>query len=110
MDIGYSETELLEVLRRAKAHHKVEDTLVPEEVILVLGYEFGDLSKAIQRARIKPDLKAPYMAEGQLALGDLITQARILCGLLGWSFSNVVDLGEERFLETMQDYVSGLRH
>ena len=65
------------------------------ETLLVLIYEVGDLAKCIQRMSFDKENTVGYKAEARKSLADIITQVRLLCERLGFSFEGLKISGEE---------------
>jgi len=74
------------------------------EQLLVVLYELGDLAKCIKNMKRYPGDKNLYLAEARKAIGDLITQVRLTCELLGFSFEELDEFGYRAFLEKFNDY------
>ena len=106
--MSMSEQELLELLNRTVTARKGGATSVMEQ-LCVMFYEMGDLAKAIQRMFIHPELEEGYKQEARLALAALLLQAKILCGYWGWTLDDILQFGEEHFLETMDEYERRVR-
>ncbi len=84
----------------------------------IIMYEFGDLCRSIVYAkRFKDTDKILFrdgfkncdtiLSEGKLAMADMITQLRMLCVSLNWSFDELSELGikhlEERYKDHQRD-------
>jgi len=81
----------------------------------IIMYEFGDLCRAIVYAqRFKNSDKIMFrdgfkncdtiLSEGKLAMADMITQLRMLCVSLNWSFDELSELGIKHLEERQKDH------
>ena len=73
----------------------------------IIGYELGDLNRAIVYAkRFKDDKRAStaYLANGKLAMADLLTQLYLLCLTLEWDFNTLRKLGLDHLRERHDDF------
>lgn len=73
----------------------------------IISYEIGDLHRSIVYAeRFKDDEKAriAYMANGKLAMADVLTQLYLLCVSFGWNFHELRRLGAKHLEERHQDF------
>ena len=80
---------ILEILNELNPNETIVETL------LVLVYEVGDLAKCVHRLNLDKDNALGYRAEAKKSLADIITQTRLLCERLGFSFEGLKILGEE---------------
>lgn len=74
----------------------------------IIGYEFGDLQRALVYAKRFPDDKIKqkgYYAEGKLALADMLTMLQMLCISLGWNFEELRKLGVEHLRERQHEFI-----
>ena len=82
---------------------------------LCLVYEIGDLAKTVHRMETCEALQRDtesfraYRAEAGIAIADAVTQLRLLAYELGYDWDDRVLLGEDRFVETMQQITKGER-
>lgn len=90
-----AESKLERLLK--KRHGKPEPV---SETLNVLGYELGDLNKALTYMRFYPDYKVAYVGEGKAAMADLIAQAELICEMMGWDWEDLRALGDARFLNS----------
>ncbi len=88
---------LLDILKSACPN----DTVI--DVIPIMTYELGDLSKCLIYADRKND--ETYNCEARLATCDLITQIILLCQMMKWNINDVIFDGIERFRESMLDVI-----
>ena len=75
--------------------------------LAILAYEMGDLNRSIVYAeRFKNDEKTriAHLANGKLALADILTQLYMLCLSLRWDFNALRRLGAEHFKERQEDF------
>ena len=70
------------------------------ETLNVLGYEFGDLQKAITYMRFYPDYRIAYTGEAKAAIADMYAQMELICEMMGWDRSDLEALGDARFLNS----------
>ena len=76
--------------------------------LAILAYEMGDLHKSIVYAkRFKNDEKAriAYLANGKLAMADILTQLYLLCTSLEWDFNALRRLGVQHLKERQEDFI-----
>lgn len=67
----------------------------------------GGLNRSIVYAeRFRDDKKAriAYLANGKLALADILTQLYLLCQSVGWDFNELRKLGVEHLKERHEDF------
>ena len=102
-------------MNRQKQIAKLVYAVFPEESIerqaLVIVYEVGDLMRCIQRmgcTRSNTEYRA-YRVEAKKAIADLITQLRLSCEKLGFSFEELDDFGFEALKEKMKERQNGSR-
>ena len=99
-------------LTRARPSER-DDSLVPYLKIfmnsIVLQRELGLLTHAIHygissKANKQDEREAyAYFAHAKTELSDVLTQCRLLCELMGWDYQELLEMGEERYLERMQE-------
>jgi len=73
----------------------------------IIGYELGDLHRAIVYAtRFKDDkkMRTAHLANGKLAMADLLTQLYLLCSTLEWDFNTLRKLGLDHLRERHGDF------
>ncbi len=81
----------------------------------IIMYELGDLCRAIVYSkRFKDSDKILFrdgfkncdtiLSEGKLAMADMITQLRMLCISLNWSFDELSELGIKHLEERQKDH------
>ena len=80
-----------------KRHWKHEPM---SETLNVLGYEFGDLQKAMTYMRFYPDYAIAYKGEARAAIADMIAQLELICETLEFDWEEMRALGDERFLHS----------
>jgi hypothetical protein len=68
------------------------------ETMLVVCYEFGDLAKSIFYSQ-KRGLREASKGEVKKAIGDLITQIKVVCSEMGIDYDECEQLGFEAMLE-----------
>ena len=81
-------------------------------VALCLAYNVGDLSKAVYRiayCQFGNRDSRPYYKLARAAMADAVLQARILSLRLGFVWEDIIELGEERHFEAMQEVSRGER-
>ena len=99
--------ELIE-LKNQEPHSDDAKTLILRGCIC--GYELGDIQRALlmnSRTGIDSNVRHGYLENGKLGMADLITQLRMICVTLGWSFKDIQDMGmthlKERHVELDND-------
>ena len=78
----------------------------PERTLLIMLYELGRLAEAHLKAALygTSGVNVYYCdANQQKEMSDLISMSRYLCELKGWDFDKLKDLGEEGYVERMED-------
>jgi hypothetical protein len=73
----------------------------------IIAYELGDLHRAIvyaNRFRDDEKMRLAYMANGKLALADVLTQLYLLCVSLEWDFNKLRELGALHLKERHEDF------
>jgi len=79
-------------------HINPDETLA--ETVLVLMYEVGDLAKSIRKID-----EVGYRGEVFKALADIITQVRLICERLGFSFYKARIWGELDMVDKVNEYL-----
>ena len=90
----------LKKLKENEPHAEVEKTLILRGCIC--GYELGDIQRAIlmnSRKGLLPTVRNGYLENGKLGMADLITQLRMICIEMNWSFKDIQALGIEHLKE-----------
>ena len=75
--------------------------------LAVLAYEMGDLNRSIVYAeRFKNDEKVriAHLANGKLAMADILTQLYLLCQSVGWDFHELRKLGTQHLKERQEEF------
>jgi hypothetical protein len=75
--------------------------------LAIIAYEMGDLNRSIVYAeRFRNDEKAriAHLANGKLAMADVLAQLYLLCISLGWNFYDIRRLGVEHLKERQEDF------
>lgn len=98
----------LKKLKENEPHVDMYKTLIMRGCIC--GHELGDLQKALMKNSqhsLNPDVKNGHLENGKLGMADLITQLRMICIEMGWSFKDIEALGiqhlKERHVELKRD-------
>ncbi|MFC1999186.1 hypothetical protein ACFLXE_00320 [Chloroflexota bacterium] len=100
-----TEQELIELIQRVKAAKNMgEVSLLDQQCVMT--YELGEFAKMVHRSLIYHNLDG-YQGMMKVALGDLITQVRVTCGILGYDFQEMILEGEEHMLEAFSEYLQG---
>ncbi|KKN47202.1 hypothetical protein LCGC14_0665430 [marine sediment metagenome] len=103
---------------RNRALKVLGNMVTAERIALCLGYQVGDLQKAVYRishcdavAALKGGTSSSkaYYGEARAATADASIQLRLLVNELGFDWDETIALGEERHKETMIQVASGLR-
>lgn len=74
----------------------------------IASYEFGDLHRSIvysERFKNDQKIRASHLANGKLALADLLTQLNLLCMVQEWDFDELRRLGVDHLKERHQDFM-----
>ena len=53
------------------------------------------------------DKERAYLGSARIDLADLILQCRLIAEQAGWDYAELIDDGEERFLERMKEWKDG---
>lgn len=75
--------------------------------LAIMAYEIGDLNRSIVYAeRFKNDekIRAGHLANGKLALADLLAQLYLLCITMNWDFHKLRKMGAEHLAERYEDF------
>lgn len=102
------------MLQELKKNEPTSDNLFFRTNIIM--YEFGDLCRSIVYAERFKNTDKPLfrngfkdnstiLAEGKLAMADMITQIRMLCLSLGWNFNELSELGIQHLEERQKEHV-----
>lgn len=75
----------------------------PEQTLLVLTYELGKVIEYNYKARVYGVVGYYCDANQRKEMADLISMARMYCQQKGWDFEELMRLGEEAYLERMED-------
>lgn len=77
----------------------------------IISYEAGHLLRDSFYAHLaghtpaEEQLRAGWLADAKVELSDLVTQARVLAEVLGWSFEDLMETGEAKLVERIESYV-----
>ena len=72
-----------------------------------MAYEIGDLNRSIayaERFRNDEKTRIAHLANGKLAMADVLAQLYLLCISLGWNFHELRKLGMEHLKERQEDF------
>ena len=72
----------------------------PDETLHVLTYNLGSLVECHHKSK---RYKQGYIDLGKKQMADLISMCRYYCEQKGWNFEELMRLGEEAYLERMED-------
>ena len=103
------------VILRRNARMALGKTFTRERIVLCLGYEVGDLMRAVYRIGYCEDKERSerttraYHAEAKLAAADAIVQLRLIIDQLGLDWEDVERLGSQHHKETMSQLMKGER-
>ena len=76
----------------------------PEQTLLVATYELGKVIEYQHKARVYGPKGVYYCEENQKKeMADHVSMCRMYCEQRGWDFEELMKLGEEAYLERMQD-------
>jgi len=84
-----------------------------DETLLVATYELGKIIQChhyTKRFGIDRVEIMGYKAYGKAEMADLISMLRMFCEQQGWNFDELKYLGEERYLERMEDLRNNGNH
>jgi len=106
-------TKINETLHTLKSIEPTSDNELFRMNIIM--YELGDLARAIVYAeRFRNSDKVMFrngfkdkntiLAEGKLAMADLLTQLHMLCISMDWDFENLREIGAQHLAERQQDF------
>ena len=73
----------------------------PDETLHILTYNLGSLIECHHKSKRYGDRGYAKLAKKQMA--DLISMCRYYCEQRGWDFEELMSLGEEAYLERMED-------
>ena len=83
--------------------HSVNE-LTPRETLDILIYESaGDMNKILHHMLRYPALRVAYLRELKIATAQAISMLRMFCEQQEWNFEDLAALGEQNYLERMQD-------
>ncbi|KKM72277.1 hypothetical protein LCGC14_1422070 [marine sediment metagenome] len=103
---------------RMRALKVLGNMVTAERIALCLGYQVGDLMKAVYRishcdavAGLKRESSSSkaYYGEARAAVADASVQLRLIVNELGFDWDETIALGEERHKETMAQVERGER-
>lgn len=80
-----------------------------EETLLIATYELGKIIQCqhyTKRFGIDKIERMGYLAHGKTEMADLISMLRMYCEQEGWNYKELVEMGQERYLERMEDLKS----
>ena len=75
--------------------------------LAIIAYEIGDLNRSIafaERFRNDEKTRIAHLANGKLAMADVLTQLYLLCISLEWDFYALRRLGVEHLKERQEDF------
>ncbi len=75
----------------------------PEQTLLILTYELGKVIEYRHKANCYGEEGYYSDANQRKEMSDLISMARYYCEQRGWDFEELMALGEEAYLERMED-------
>lgn len=84
------------VERSANAQHK-------EQTLLVMTYELGKVIEYNHKAFIYGETAYYSNANQRKEMADLISMVRMYCEQKNWDFGNLMELGEQAYIERMED-------
>jgi len=73
----------------------------PDETLHVMTYELGGLVECHHKGKRYGE--KGYVELGKKEMADLISMCRYYCEQKGWDFDELMRLGEEAYLERMED-------
>jgi len=75
----------------------------PNETLRVLTYEVGDMNKSVHYASRYSGVRNGYMVDLKKTTAQAISMLRMFVEQQNWDFEELASLGEEDYLEKMQD-------
>ncbi len=75
--------------------------------LAIIDYELGDLTRSIvysERFIKEAMFRDGMLAEGKLAMADVLTQLYLLCISLGWNFGELRKIGAKHLEERQKDF------
>ena len=79
------------------------NTQSKEQTLLVLTYELGKLIEYNHKANIYGATGYYCDANQQKEASDIISMLRMYCEQKGWNFEDLIKLGEEAYMDRMND-------
>lgn len=98
---------MTQILREIKEAGLIYDPVITG---MIVGYEAGHMQRNCFYAAMcgdsvgEQELKAGWLANARVELSDLITQARVLAAVYGWTWDELVNTGEAKLLERIETY------
>lgn len=77
-----------------------------EDTLLIATYELGKIIQCYhysKRFGIDRIEKMSYKAYGKTEMADLISMLRMYCEQQEWNYEELLEMGEERYIERMND-------
>ena len=74
-----------------------------EQTLLILTYELGNVVEYNHKANVYGETAYYSDANQQKEMSDLISMCRYYCEQKNWNFEDLMRLGEEAYLERMED-------
>lgn len=75
--------------------------LTEDDILQIMTYELGDIVKCQYRAKVYGP--KGYESEQRQAFADLTSMIRKFCEQKGWNFEELMQVGEEHYIERMRD-------
>ena len=75
----------------------------PEQTLLITVYELGHIVEYYHKACVYGQHGYYCLDNQRREMADLISMCRMYCEQRGWSFEELMGLGEEAYLERMAD-------
>jgi hypothetical protein len=72
-----------------------------EETLLVLTYELGQVIKLHHYSKRYGE--TGYQEDMKCEMGDILSMCRMFCEQRKWNFEELIKLGEEHYIERMDD-------
>ena len=89
------------LLERAQRIGMTDDIYM---LALLIGYEMGDIQKALFYSRQRPDGDIYLKTELEAALSDLLMQLRVFIYNAGKSWDGLIKMGFERWEARVEDF------
>lgn len=104
---GKEVIEISKELRRLRNHEPVHDEQSMIVRTNIMGYELAAIQHFTTlnaQRNLNPVIKKGHEEDAKLGMADLITQCRMLCLDMYWSFDDIQKLGLDHLKERFKDF------